>query len=139
MAIMALWLPAILAGCAGKVIQHGHMLTNQEISQITPGMSREQVQLVLGSPDTTSTMGGDVYYYISTKRKGPVFLKPKVIDRRIVAVYFSPGGNVKKVAHYGLKDGKVFDFISRTTPSHGSDMNVLQQLLGNLGHRQSIF
>jgi outer membrane protein assembly factor BamE (lipoprotein component of BamABCDE complex) len=138
-ALAALIIGAGLAGCAGKVVQHGHMLTSEEIAQVTPGMSRDQVQLALGSPDTTSTMGGDVFYYISTKRKGLAFLKPKVIDRRIVAVYFNKSGNVSRVAHYGLKDGKVFDFISRKTPSHGGDMNILQQLLGNFGKKTSIF
>ena len=38
-------------------------------------------------------------------------------------------GAVQRVANYGLKDGKVFDFISRTTPTGGSDQNFLAQVL----------
>ncbi len=129
-----------LASCAGKITQHGHMLTTEDIKQIQPGMSKDQVQLALGSPDTTSTLDGETYYYMSSTRKGVAFLKPKVVGRRVVAVHFDPKTNsVAKVGFYGLKDGKVFDFISRKTPSHGGDTSVLKQLLGNFGKKQSIF
>ncbi len=129
----------VLASCAGKVTQHGHLLTNEDIRQVQPGMSKDQVRLTLGSPDTTSTLGGDIFYYISSTRKGVAFLKPKVIGRRIVAIYFNKTDSVDRVAFYGLKDGKVFDFISRKTPSHGSDTNIIRQLLGNLGKKSKLF
>ncbi len=129
----------LVSACAGKVTQHGHLLTTEEIKQIQPGMSKDQVRLSLGSPDTTSTLAEETFYYISSTRKGVAFLKPKVVGRRVVAVYFNKTQSVKRVAYYGLKDGKVFDFISRKTPSHGSDTNVLKQLLGNFGKKQSIF
>ena len=32
---------------------------------------------------------------------------------------------VQRLANYGLKDGKVFDFISRTTPTSGNELNYL--------------
>lgn len=138
-ALAALLIGASLSACAGKAVQHGHVLAQEEIEQVQPGMSKDQVQLLLGSPDTSSTLSGEVYYYISSTSQGPVFLKPKVVDRRIVAVYFTPSSTVQRVAHYGLKDGKVFDFISRTTPSHGGDETLLSQLLGNLGNKKSLF
>ncbi len=137
--VIAVGLSLSLGACASKITQHGHMLTNDEIRQIQPGMSKDQVQLSLGSPDTTSPLSGGVYYYISSTRKGVAFLKPKVVGRRVVAVYFNKTEAVDRVAYYGLKDGKVFDFISRTTPSHGSDTNLLKQLLGNFGKKQSVF
>jgi outer membrane protein assembly factor BamE (lipoprotein component of BamABCDE complex) len=53
----------------------------------------------------------------------------KVIDQRVVAVYFDKKQQVERVANYGLQDGKVFDFISETTPTGGADQNFLQQVL----------
>ncbi|MCF6198034.1 MAG: outer membrane protein assembly factor BamE [Hyphomicrobiaceae bacterium] len=135
--VLALGLP--LGACAGKITQHGHMLTNEEIRQVQPGMSKDQVRLTLGSPDTTSTLSAETYYYISSTRKGVAFLKPKVVGRRVVAVYFNKNENVRKVGYYGLKDGKVFDFISRTTPSHGSDTGIIKQILGNFGKSGKVF
>ncbi len=135
--ILALGLP--LAACAGKITQHGHMLTNEEIRQVQPGMSKDQVRLTLGSPDTTSTLSAETFYYISSTRKGLAFLKPKVVGRRVVAVYFNKEENVRKVGYYGLKDGKVFDFISRTTPSHGTETGIIKQILGNFGKVKNAF
>jgi outer membrane protein assembly factor BamE (lipoprotein component of BamABCDE complex) len=65
------------------------------------------------------------------------FFTPSEKDRQVVAVYFNEGGVVDKVANYGLKDGKVFDFISRTTPAPGGkDEGVLKSLFRNLGKKQ---
>ncbi|MGO4840124.1 outer membrane assembly protein BamE, partial [Rhizobiaceae sp. 2RAB30] len=51
----------------------------------------------------------------------------------ILAVYFGPDGRVANIAHYGLKDGKVFDFVSRTTPTGGKDNSFIGQLLSGAG------
>ena len=56
-------------------------------------------------------------------------MNPKVVDQRILAVYFGEDGRVENIAHYGLQDGKVFDFISRTTPTGGKDVTFIGQLL----------
>ena len=37
-----------------------------------------------------------------------------------------PPGN--RLANYGLKDGKIFDFISRTTPTSGQEISYLAPL-----------
>ena len=42
-------------------------------------------------------------------------------DQRVVAIYFDKGRRVERLANYGLKDGRVFDFVSRTTPTGGKD------------------
>ena len=55
----------------------------------------------------------------------------------MVAVYFSPGGTVDRVANYGMQDGKVFDYVSRTTPAPGGhDDGILKMLFRNLGAKQ---
>lgn len=129
-----------IAACSSTVTQHGHLLTEADLSQVQNGMSKQQVQYLLGTPDTTATYTGDVYYYISSKMETKAFLSPKEIDRRVVAVYFAPQiDTVTRVAHYGLQDGKVIDFISRETPSHGKEASLLQQLFRNLGPSTSIF
>ena len=130
----------ILGGCSSQITQHGHLLTEADLSQVQRGMSKQQVQSLLGTPDTTATYTGDVYYYISSKMETKAFLTPKEIDRRVVAVYFTPQvDTVARVAHYGLQDGKVIDFISRETPSHGQEAGLLQQLFRNLGPNTNVF
>jgi len=129
-----------LSACSSQITQHGHLLTEADLAQVQNGMSKQQVQFLLGTPDTTATYTGDVYYYISSKMETKAFLTPEEIDRRVVAVYFAPQvDTVKRVAHYGLKDGKVFDFISRETPSLGQEASLINQLFRGLGAKTNIF
>jgi outer membrane protein assembly factor BamE (lipoprotein component of BamABCDE complex) len=128
----------LLAGCAEQITKHGHQFHANDLQQIQPGMGQEQVRLTLGTPTTTTTSGdGSVFYYISSTTAQTSFLLPKETDRQVVAIYMTPTGTVDHVANYGLKDGKVFDFVSRTTPAPGSkDEGILKQLFRNLGTRQ---
>ena len=132
-----------LAGCqtgAGKGIgsfsqtsQHGYVVSPEALEQIPVGSSKDQVLIALGSPSTTAKFGNDVFYYISqTRYRAAAFMPEKVVDQRIVAVYFDKKDNVERVANYGLQDGKVFDFISRTTPTGGVDESFLQQVLAGV-------
>jgi outer membrane protein assembly factor BamE (lipoprotein component of BamABCDE complex) len=66
-----------------------------------------------------------VFYYISQRAEQTSFLPQTETDRRVVAVYFDKQRRVQRLADYGLKDGKIFDFISRTTPSGGVEQNWL--------------
>lgn len=121
-----------------QTIKHGHQFRENDIAQIQPGMSQDQVKLTLGTPATTATVGtGNAYYYISSTAEQVVFLTPKEVDRQVVAVYFNPLGSVERVANYGIKDGKVFDFVTRTTPAPGAgDEGLLKSLFRNLGKKQ---
>lgn len=134
-------LALILAACGTTTLKHGQHYTQAELLQIQPGMSQDEVRMALGSPATTSTVNaGAAYYYIASTRKQTAFLDPNEVDRKVVAVYFTPVGSVERIAQYGMKDGKVFDFISRTTPSATkSEDGVIQMLFRNLGRRGSVF
>src|SRR5262245_10985658 len=128
----------LCAGCAETVTKHGHLFQENDLAQISPGMSAEQVKTSLGTPTTTATVGsGTAYYYISSVEGQTAFFKSTEKERRVVAVYFSPHGSVDRVAQYGLKDGKVFDYVKNETPSSlAKDEGILKALFRNLGVKQ---
>ena len=127
-----------LCGCEATVIKHGTQFHDGDLQQIQPGMSQEQVRMNLGTPATTAVVNdGQAYYYISSTQTQSSFFLPSEKDRQVVAVYFSPGGTVDRVANYGMQDGKVFDYVSRTTPAPGGhDDGILKMLFRNLGTKQ---
>ena len=45
-------------------------------------------------------------------------------------------GSVDRVAQYGLKDGKVFDYVKNETPTLAKDEGILKALFRNLGVKQ---
>ncbi|WOC15026.1 outer membrane protein assembly factor BamE [Pseudochrobactrum sp. MP213Fo] len=130
-----------LAGCntastlnPSETLNEGYILDEQALDSVPVGSSREQVLLTLGTPSTTATFDNEVFYYISQKRyRAAQFMTPKIIDRRILAVYFNKDGKVSQIAQYGMQDGKVFDFISRTTPTGGKDQSFIGQLIQGVG------
>jgi outer membrane protein assembly factor BamE (lipoprotein component of BamABCDE complex) len=135
--VAALLLASTLAACSPTIHRHGHHLEAAELQQVQPGMGQDQVKAVLGSPTTTATVsGGQAYYYISSTTSQSSLFAPNETDRQVVAVYFNPTGSVDRVANYGMKDGKVFDFVSRTTPHHAKDEGLLRSLFRNLGVKQ---
>jgi outer membrane protein assembly factor BamE (lipoprotein component of BamABCDE complex) len=122
-----------LAGCAAEVINHGYILDETALEKIKPGASVETVLQTLGTPSTVSTVGNKTFYYISQVTTRRVqFLEPKITDQRVLAVYFNKGFKVEKIANYGLQDGEVFDFISRTTPTSGQERSFVRQLFRGL-------
>jgi outer membrane protein assembly factor BamE (lipoprotein component of BamABCDE complex) len=125
---------AIMPGCTQTVTQHGYVQSDLVLDQIPEGSSREQVLIALGTPSATANFGGEVFYYISQTKSRPVaFMNPSLVDQKVLAVYFDEEQIVTRLANYGLKDGKVFDFVSRTTPTGGRDFSFVSQLLGAAG------
>jgi outer membrane protein assembly factor BamE (lipoprotein component of BamABCDE complex) len=120
-----------LASCTtGDVIHNGYVVDEQTLALAPVGSSREQVLMSLGSPSATATFDAEVFYYISQKRKRAVaFMKPQLVDQSILAVYFNKDGEVDRLANYSIQDGRVFDMITRTTPTGGVEMTFLMRLL----------
>jgi len=126
---------AALTSCkTTEIMNNGYVFDQQSLDLVPVGSSREQVLLSLGTPSTTATFDTEVFYYISQKRiRQAAFMKPKLVDQTVLAIYFDKDGVVAQRANYTLKDGKVFDMISRTTPTGGKDLTFLQQLLSGSG------
>jgi outer membrane protein assembly factor BamE (lipoprotein component of BamABCDE complex) len=118
----------LLAGCGGfsETFQRGYVVQEGALEQIPIGATQEQVLIVLGTPSTVATLNGDVFYYISQKtERSAAFMPQEVTDQRVIAVYFSKERRVVRLANYGLKDGKIFDFISQTTPTGGRERSLI--------------
>jgi outer membrane protein assembly factor BamE (lipoprotein component of BamABCDE complex) len=127
---LVLAVAAGLAACEPEIINRGYQVDDRSLEQIRPGASAEQVVLVLGTPSTVATVGGKVYYYVSQRLERRFqFMGETIRDQRVVAVYLDGRNKVERVANYGIQDGQVFDFISRTTPTGGEELSILRQLL----------
>ena len=99
------------------------------LEQIPIGASQDQVLIVMGTPSTVATLNGEVFYYISQRAERKVaFMNQQVVDQRVIAIYFDKNRQVQRLANYGLQDGKIFDFISRTTTTSGQELSYLAPL-----------
>jgi len=129
-------LAGALLGCTPNIDYHGYMAKPGAFAQIHEGMPKSEVEATLGSPSTTASVNfnGDSYYYISDVTKQTAFLNPHEIKREVIAVRFDKGDRVASFGQYGLEDGRVVNMNSRTTPTKGVELTMLQQIFGNIGN-----
>ena len=132
----ALTLGSTLGGCIGYEgdFDRGYQIDDQTVSQLKVGATtKPQALALLGTPSTTSTVGGDAWYYIGQKmHRALAFMPVQMTDQHVLAVYFNKNGTVDRIANYGMKDGKVFDYVTRTTPTGGTEPDFLRNIMGGL-------
>ena len=125
---------AMASACAPVIRSHGYAPLQEDVVTITPGQdTRGSVQRKIGRPGSTGIFTDDGWYYVASQVEHYTYHDPKVIDRRIVAVTFDQNDVVASVNQYGLEDGRVIDLETRTTPTYGRQLTVLEQAFGNIG------
>lgn len=124
-----------LGGClSGETYQRGFIADGRALDKVRPGVGANVVLQELGTPSTVSTVGNRTWYYVSqTTQRRLAFMKDTVVDQRVFTVYFDKNLKVERVANYGIEDGKVFDFISRSTPTGGAEQSFLRNLIRGVG------
>ncbi len=133
--MVATTLGMLMAGCSGKggmftqTYQRGYIVSEGALEQVPLGASQEQVLVVLGTPSTVATISGEVFYYISQQTQQTAFMPQEETDRRIVAVYFDKQRKVQRLADYSMKEGKVFDAVSRKTASGGEELSYIRYMM----------
>lgn len=135
-AALGLILAAPLAGCLGYdgVINHGAVIDAHRVSDVKTGMDAQQVLNTLGTPSTTSTVGGDAWYYVSQRiERSLAFMPQQITDQHVLAVYFDKNKKVQRIANYGMEDGKPVNFLSRTTPVPAAEYHLLQSMMSKFG------
>lgn len=123
-----------LSACGNSVQIRGNNPEPEDIARIEPGVhSRQDIMDLLGSPSTVSTFEDSTWYYIGQKTQQVAFMKPDVLDRKVLVITFDDTGLVQDTQDYTLADAQEVDPVGRETPTEGRDLTVLQQLFGNIG------
>ena len=129
------WLAAagiavLVAGCTPTINHRGYVPKPGAFNQITNGMTKMEVEGILGTPSTTASVQykGDSYYYITSITQSKAFLKEET-EREVIAIRFSEQGQVKSFAQYGLVDGRVIDINTNKSIVVGEDTSLISALL----------
>jgi outer membrane protein assembly factor BamE len=112
LAAVALLLPLISCSSGGlpvldlkpyrMEIQQGNFVSQEDVSKLKPGMSKEQVRFVLGTPLLTDIFHADRWDYVYRREKA----NSNVVEQRRIAVFF--------------KDGKLARVEGDVTPAHSA-------------------
>ncbi len=125
--------PLALGACSPTQATRGNIVEDYRIAEIVPGVStRTNVLKSLGSPSTEAAFDENVWYYIGQKTEQRGIFDPKVVDKKIVVVAFTPEGVVQTIQKLDADHIDV-PHVRRKTPTSGNENTVMQQLLGNVG------
>jgi outer membrane protein assembly factor BamE (lipoprotein component of BamABCDE complex) len=123
-----------LGACVPQVSNHGYRLDEAALAQIAPGRTtRDEVLQVLGSPSSLTTFDGSVWYYVSQRTERMSFYQEDVVNQDVVSIAFDQYGTVTSVDRHGLDRAREVSIVERETPTAGSEMNALEQFIGNIG------
>ena len=118
-----------LAGCTPVISKRGYIENaDAEAGIAIGGDNKTSVEQKLGDPSVQASFTSDAWYYITQVERQVAFFNPTIESRHILAIYFDKDGKVTDMKHYGLEDGNVVAFETRTTPTRGREMTFLQQL-----------
>jgi len=125
---------AALTACSPRIDQRGNLLDPDAVLAVKPGVqTKEQVSQLLGTPSTIATFDDKTWYYISKRTTTTAFFAPDITDQQVLVLKFNDSDVVEKVQLYGMDDAYEIEPVSRTTPTYGQKLTILQQLFGNIG------
>jgi len=89
---LILGLPFLVAAC-GKLtpyrmeIQQGNFVTPEMVAQLSPGLTRDQVRFVLGTPLVSDIFHEDRWDYVFVRQRA----SKQEVEYRRIAVFFQEG------------------------------------------------
>lgn len=124
-----------LAACSPITRTHGNMVTEDNLRQINPGVSRQaDVAALLGTPSAEGTFNPNEWYYVGQVTEKTAFLAPEVVKRNVVRISFNPNdGTVSKIEQLDEHSGQYVEVVDRTTPTAGHNLGIIEQVIGNVG------
>ncbi|MBR2273447.1 MAG: outer membrane protein assembly factor BamE [Alphaproteobacteria bacterium] len=124
-----------LSGCSTDYFNQteGNLPPKKDILAIKRGMSQEEVREILGSPSVISSLDHKSWIYMNSTMRRLAFLKPKEIERNVLAVEFNLDGKVEKVVQLTKDNGFEVSVSDDETPVMSNDEGFLQKYFGGVG------
>ncbi len=102
------------------------------VAQLKEGdITREEVMEFLGSPSSKTPFGEEVWFYISEQTETLAWFEPEIKQRQVLALHFNNDGTLTKIEKAGLDEAQKIAPVERTTPTHGNELTVIEQMVGN--------
>lgn len=131
--LLALLLGGVGA-CAPIVTMSGNKPDQEQMSELKPGHhDRDDVAEIMGSPSSITSFKPETWYYISKRTERIAFLAPTLKESEVVALVFNERGILQEIKTIGMEARRDIAPVERITPTTGTEMGVIEQLMGNFG------
>lgn len=127
----------LLSGCSvflSRPVPRGSLVEPDDYAQLKPGVStRSDVMDLLGSPTTHATFDDNTWIYISMETVYVPISFPGIRKQDVVVLNFDNGGVLRNLRTLNLKNARPVTMSPDVTPTPGTRINIVQQILGNVG------
>ncbi|MBP3345511.1 MAG: outer membrane protein assembly factor BamE [Alphaproteobacteria bacterium] len=126
---------AMLCSCSSDVFvsHNGNMPTNDRISQLKTGQSKEEVLSLLGAPSSVVSLDKNTWIYMSSEVKQVAFFKPTEISRDVLTVKFDKYDQVADIDRLDKKEGTEVAVSSDATLTPGQEPGFFEKYFGGVG------
>lgn len=137
--VLALFCSVSLAACSSSkqeewfVSHNGNMPSEERISRIEKGASKDEVAAVLGAPSAVISFDENTWIYMSSDVKRVAFFKPEEVDRNILKISFNQDDKVAAIARLTKKDGKDIVPAKDKTEVKGQNPGFFRKYFGGVG------
>lgn len=90
-----------LSGCYKSPVQQGNLLKQEDINEVKPGMSKQQVAIILGTPLIADPFEHDRWDYISTNK-----VKGKYQKSKKFSVFFESDKLIRTEGNYSPEEAQ---------------------------------
>ena len=124
-----------ISACSSDLfISHtGNMPSNERISQIRHGHTKQQVINTIGAPSSVVSLDKNTWIYMSSSIKRVAFMEPEEVDRDVLTIEFDKEGKVESMRRLTKKNGKEISVSTDTTQSLGNTPGFFEKFFGGVG------
>lgn len=124
----------LLSACSPTKFVRGNLIRESVLAQVKAGeTNRAEVLQAFGSPTTSRSFDDSVWYYIGQKRERTTFLPSEIKAIEVYVLKFDENNILQNIDSYDRNSLRQLSYNERRTPTRGSELTMLQQLLGNFG------
>ncbi len=125
-------LATALAACSPRIHTRGNLPDPDRVAELKPGdITREEVVELIGSPSTTASFDNEAWLYISERTETTAWFEPEVKERNVLLLEFDKDGVLTDKLHVGLDASNKLIPVDRRTPTYGSKLTIIEQMVGN--------
>ena len=128
----------LISGCVKNNYVNGYNFDEAAIAKLVDDKSgKSRVRTILGSPSSVSNFGEETWYYIRREYENTAFFPKKLTSQDVIAVRFDSADRVVSIKQYNEQNARQIAVTDDQTSTEGHDLNIIEQLLGNLGRFNS--
>ena len=125
----------MISACSSDIfISHcGNMPSDERISQLQKGQTKDEVRALLGTPSSVVTLDQNTWVYMSSEIKKVAFFKPQEVDRDVLTIRFNQYNQVAEIERLNKEQGKKIAVSEKATETAGSKPGFFEKYFGGVG------